>query len=88
LIRLAPRSVECKVDDATLEPKYEVTLKNGTIAEARSPAARARLRLPVIAQAPRTVLQPRIATAVACASRRDGRTRPWPHAAGSVFIAA
>lgn len=30
LIRLAPRSVECKTDDATLEPKYEVTLKNGT----------------------------------------------------------
>ena len=30
LIRLAPGSVECKTDDATLEPKYEVTLKNNT----------------------------------------------------------
>jgi HK97 family phage portal protein len=30
LIQLAPRSVECTTDDATLEPKYEVTLKNGT----------------------------------------------------------
>lgn len=30
LIRLAPRSVRVETDDATLEPKYEVTLKNGT----------------------------------------------------------
>lgn len=30
LIRLAPRSVAVDVDDATLEPKYEVTLKNGS----------------------------------------------------------
>jgi phage portal protein BeeE len=30
LIRLAPRSVCVDIDDATLEPKYEVTLKNGT----------------------------------------------------------
>jgi HK97 family phage portal protein len=30
LIRLAPRSVTVETDDATLEPKYEVTLKNGT----------------------------------------------------------
>jgi HK97 family phage portal protein len=30
LIRLAPRSVNCQFDDATLEPKYEVTLKNGS----------------------------------------------------------
>lgn len=30
LIRLAPRSVAVDTDDATLEPKYEVTLKNGT----------------------------------------------------------
>ena len=30
LIRLAPRSVCVEADDATLEPKYEVTLKNGT----------------------------------------------------------
>jgi len=29
LIRLAPRSVECKIDDANLEPKYDVTLKDG-----------------------------------------------------------
>jgi hypothetical protein len=29
LIRLPPQSVECKADE-TLEPKYEVTLKNGT----------------------------------------------------------
>ena len=30
LIRLAPRSVCVEIDDATLEPKYQVTLKNGT----------------------------------------------------------
>ena len=30
LIRLAPRSVRVEPDDETLEPKYEVTLKNGT----------------------------------------------------------
>lgn len=30
LIRLAPRSVCVEIDDATLEPKYEVTLKNGS----------------------------------------------------------
>lgn len=30
LIRLAPRSVAVDIDDATLEPKYEITLKNGT----------------------------------------------------------
>ena len=30
LIRLAPRSVQVDTDDATLEPKYTVTLKDGT----------------------------------------------------------